>query len=214
MPDRRFASLTAAVVAAGLLAVACSPGDAIREQSAAVRVGDATVSRSDFQEQLDLVYERDDLRGYLFAGVAREQLRADDDPLGSYTQQYAGALASLHVQFLLAAQVLDDEGLDLTDDDRSAVVDELDGALRGGADSLPDATRDDLVEGIAAFGRLRAEYDQDELDALVTGALTDSKIVVNSRYGSWDGELRTVTPPEGPAPAPGAGGDQSGPLPE
>lgn len=204
MPHRRFVSLIA-VVAAGLAATACSPGDAIREQSAAVRVDDATISRRHFEDQLDLVYENEDLRGYLFSGVTRDQLRADDDPVGAYTQQYAGALASLHVQFLVAARVLDAEGIELTPDDRAAAVADLDQALTGGVAGLPEAARDDLVDGLAAFSRLRTEFDQAELNSLVDRVVDEATIVVNTRYGAWDSDLLTVTPPAGPAPAPGGG---------
>ena len=207
VPNRRLVSLTVAVAAACLATIACSPGDAFREQSAAVRVDDATIPRSHFEDQLDLVYENEDLRGYLFAGVARDQLRADDAPVGTYTQQYAGAMAGLHVQFLVAAQVLDAEGIEVSADDRAAVVADLDQVLAGGADALPDEARDDLVDGLAAFGRLRAEFDQAELGDLVNRFVDEATIVVNTRYGTWDGEMLSVRPPDGPAQAPGGGGD-------
>ena len=106
MPNRRFVSLIVAITAACLATTACSPGDAIREQSAAVRVDDATISRNRFEDQLDLVYENDDLRGYLFAGVTREQLRPDGAAVGTYTQQFVGAMAGLHVQFLVADEII------------------------------------------------------------------------------------------------------------
>lgn len=195
--NRRLAPLLAAVAATLLAATGCA------EQSAAVRVDDATVSRSDFEDQLDLVYENDELRGYLFSGVGREQLRAEGAPRGSYTQQYAGAMAGLHVQFLVAAQVLDNEGVELTDADREPIVAEFDQALPGGTDALPEAARDDLVDGLAAFNRLRTEFDESELNDLVDEVLDEATIVVDSRYGTWDGEQFAVTPPAGPAPAPG-----------
>lgn len=203
VPNRRLVSLTVAVAAACLATTACSPGDAFREQSAAVRVDDATISRSHFEDQLDLVYDNEELRGYLFGGVGRDQLRADDAPVGTYTQQYVGAMAGLHVQFLVAAQVLDDEGIELTGDDRDAIVAELDQVLSGGTGDLPGDARDDLVDGLAAFGRLTAEFDQAELNDLVIRYVGDATVVVNTRYGTWDGERLTVTPPGGPAPPPG-----------
>lgn len=211
MPNRRLVSLIVAITAACLATTACSPGDAIREQSAAVRVDDATISRNRFEDQLDLVYENDDLRGYLFAGVTREQLRPDGAAVGTYTQQFVGAMAGLHVQFLVAEQVLDAEGIELSTDDRDAVVAELDQVLAGGADDLPDDARDDLVDGLAAFGRLRAEFEQDELGDLVTQFVGEATIVVNTRYGTWDAESLTVTPPDGSAPTPG--GDDAALLP-
>lgn len=207
MRNRLLVPLLAAAAAAVLAASGCA------EQSAAVRVDDATVSRADFEDQLDLLYENDELRGYLFAGVGREQLRAEGDPRGSYTQQYAGAMAGLQVQFLVAAQVLDNEGIELTDADRDPIVAEFDQALPGGTDGLPEAARDDLVDGLAAFNRLRAEFEEAELNRLVDEVLDEATIVVDSRYGTWDREQFAVTPPEGPAPAPGAGDAASEPAP-
>lgn len=200
MLNRRLASLLAAVTVAGLAATGCA------EQSAAVRVDDATVSRSDFEDQLDLFYENDALRDYLFQGVTREQLRAEGDPRGSYTQAYVGSLAAVQVQFLVAAQALEEEGLELTDADRDALVAELDSALPGGYDSLPSGVRDDLVEGLASFDKLRAELDEDEFNIVVGEVVDRADIDVSSQYGSWDPDQFTVTPPSGPAPAPGTAG--------
>src|SRR5690606_41127262 len=176
----------------------------MREQSAAVRVNDATVSRSDFEDQLDLVYENDDLREYVFGPATREQLRAEGDPRGSYTQQFAGGLAGLHVQFLVVAQLLEDQGVEISDDDLEAAEAELDRRVEGGADSLSEATREAFVEGFAVSQRLQTEFAQDEWQPLLTEALADATIEVNTRYGTWDADRLTVTPPEGPAPPPGA----------
>lgn len=200
MLNRRLASLLAAVTVAGLAATGCA------EQSAAVRVDDATVSRSDFEDQLDLFYENDALRDYLFQGVTREQLRAEGDPRGSYTQVYVGSLATVQVQFLVTAQALEEEGIELTDADRDALVDELDSAVPGGYDSLPSGVRDDLVEGLASFDKLRTELDEDEFNIVVGEVVDRATIEVSSQYGTWDPEQFAVTPPSGPAPAPGTAG--------
>ena len=42
------------------------------------------MSRSDFEDQLDIVYEDDDLRAFLFQAVDRSHLRAEGDPDGSF----------------------------------------------------------------------------------------------------------------------------------
>lgn len=201
MLNRRLASLLAAVTVAGLAATGCA------EQSAAVRVDDATVSRSDFEDQLDLFYENDELREFLFQGVTREQLRAEGDPRGSYTQQYVGSLAAVQVQFLVVAQALEDEGIELTDADRDALVQEFDSVLPGGYDGLPASVRDDLVEGLAGFDKLRTELDEEQFNVVLGEVVDRATIEVSSQYGSWDPEQFTVTPPSGPAAAPGAAGE-------
>jgi hypothetical protein len=195
--NRRLASLLAAVTVAGLAATGCA------EQSAAIRVDDATVSRGDFEDQLDLFYSNDDLRGFLFQGVTRDQLRAEGDPRGSYTQEYVGSLAAVQVQFLVVAQALEDEGIDLSDADRDAVIDQLDQGLPGGYDSLPSGVREDLVEGFAGFDKLRSELGEEEFNVALGKVIDEATIEVSSRYGSWDPDQFTVTPPEGPEPAPG-----------
>ena len=200
MLNRRLASLLAAVTVAGLAATGCA------EQSAAVRVDDATVSRSDFEDQLDAFYENDALRDVLFPGVTREQLRAEGDPEGSYTQQYVGSLAGVQAQFLVIAQALEDEGIELTDADRDAIEDELDAALPGGYGSIPSGVADNLVEGLAGFERLYTELGEEEFTVVVGDIFDRAEVDISSQYGSWDPEQFTVTPPSGPAPAPGTAG--------
>jgi hypothetical protein len=202
--NRRLASLIAAVSVAGLAATGCA------EQSAAVRVDDATVSRSDFEDQLDVVYENDDLRAFLFQAVDRSQLRAEGDPNGSFRQEYVGAMATLQVQFLVAAQALENEGLELTDDDRAGVIDQIDQGVPDGFESLPEGFRDDLVDGIAAFDKLQSELGEDGFTVAIGEVVDAADIEVSSRYGSWDPDQFTVTPPPGPAPAPGADDDETG----
>jgi hypothetical protein len=199
--NRRLASLLVTVTAAGLAVSGC--GSPMREQAAAVRVDDRTVSRSDFEDSLDLFYENDDLRGFLFQGVTREQLRPADGPRESYTQEYVGAMATVRVQFLLAAETLESEGLELTDDDRQLVIDELDQVIPEGADSLPSGVRDDLVDGFAGFELLRNEFGEDGFNDIVQEVVDRSDISVSSRYGTWDGDEFAVVPPAGSAPAPG-----------
>ena len=196
MLNRRLASLLTAVTVAGLAATGCA------EQSAAVRVDDATVSRSDFEDQLDLFYENDDLRALLF-DATKDQLRGENAPRDSYTQEYVGALASVQVQFLVVAQALEDEGVELTESDRVAVIDQLGKSVPGGFDSLPAGLRDDLVDGFAGFDKLQTELGEEEFNVVVGEVVDASDISVSSRYGSWDRDQFAVTPPPGPAPAPG-----------
>jgi hypothetical protein len=201
--NRRLVSLLAAVSVAGLAATGCA------EQSAAIRVDDATVSRRDFEDQLDYVYEHDEFRDLLFPGVTQDQLRADDDPPGTYRQDYVGALAGVQVQFLVVDRLLDDHGIDISDDHREAVVAELD-QLPGGTDAVPDGMREQYIDGFAGFETLRDELAEDELDAALQEVIDGSTIEVSPRYGSWDSDQFTVVPPPGPAGAPGAAAEATG----
>lgn len=198
MLNRRIASLLAAVTVVGLAATGCAG------QSAAVRVDDDTVSRRHFEDQLDLFYSNDDLRGFLFQGVTRDQLRPEGAARGSYTQEYVGSMASVQVQFLVVAQALEDEGIEIEDSDREAIISQLDQVLPDGFESLPDDQGDDLVEGFAGFEKLRAELGEEQFTVALGEIVDRAEIEVDSRYGSWDPDQFSVTPPTGAAPAPGA----------
>ena len=198
MPTRRrLTLLVAAIAAAGLVGAGCS------EQSAAVRVGDTTVSQSDFEHELDafastpaFIQDPDSVKGELS---------------GSYTQEFAGAVLEQRIQFILVEQVFDEQGLEVTDDDRSNVTDQLQGAL----DDMPADVRNLLIEDLARQTRLQAELGQEEYGRALTEAVDSTDIEVSSHYGSWDPDERTVVPPEGPAGSeptqgPGPGGDTTG----
>jgi hypothetical protein len=47
----------------------------------------------------------------------------------------------------------------------------------------------------------QAAAQEDPLAPVIEEAFADADISVASRYGSWDAELRSVVPPEGPAPS-------------
>jgi hypothetical protein len=188
--NRRLAALLAAVALAGLAATGCA------EQSAAIRVDDATVSRSDFEDQLDLVYENEGFRNALFGGVTQDQLRAEGDPPGTYRQEFVGALASLHVQFLVVGRILDDEGLEVSDDARAQAEGVFEGA---GGEGVPQDVLDQFIEGIAGTGTVQQELAGEALDAALQRVMDGSTIELDSRYGTWDAEQFTVVPPAGPA---------------
>lgn len=193
MLNRRLASLLVAVSVAALAAIGCA------EQSAAIRVDDRTVSRGDFEDQLDFVHDNEEFRNMLFGAVGREQLRAEGDPPGSYLQQYVGALAGVNVQFLVVERVLADEDIDVPDSARDNVLAMFDEQLPGGSADVPRAIRDRYVAGLAAIETLTGELDQDASNAAVQRVVDESTIEVNPRYGSWDGEQFTVVAPAGPS---------------
>ena len=176
---RRRTLLVAAIAAAGLVGAGCS------EQSAAVRVGDTTVSQSDFEDELDA-----------FAGLeGAEGVRGD--ARDSYTQEFVGAVLEQRIGFILTEQVFDERGLELTDDDIAQTAAQVGGQL----DGMPRDLRDSLIEDVARQSRLANELGQEEYGSTLTDAAESTDIEVSSHYGSWDTEQFTVVPPDGPVGA-------------
>jgi hypothetical protein len=188
---RRLTLLVAAIAAAGLVGAGCS------EQSAALRVGDTTVSQSDFEDELDA-----------FAGLeGAEGVRGD--ARDSYTQEFVGAVLEQRIGFILTEQVFDEQGLELTEDDIAQTAAQVGGQL----DGMPRDLRDSLIEDVARQSRLANELGQEEYGSALTDAAQSTNIDVSTRYGSWDTEEFTVVPPEGPVgaePSQGQGDQTSG----
>jgi hypothetical protein len=207
VPKRRRALvLFAALAIAGLAASGCG------SSAAAVRVGDDYVSQSDFQDQLDAVYENESLRIVLFGPqVTPDQLRGEDDPPGSYRQPFVGGMATAQVQFMVIGDLVEEEGLEITDADRDAYVGDLEAQAEqagldfaGAFDDLPGDMRDQLLDALLGTELLVGEFGEAELASTVDEAVGEADVSVSSRYGSWDPERRAVVPPTGPATPPGA----------
>jgi hypothetical protein len=186
---RRLTLLVAAIAAAGLVGAGCS------EQSAALRVGDTIVSQSDFEDELDAFAELQGGEG------VRGDLR------DSYTQEFVGAVLGQRIEFMLAEQVFDEQGRELTADDIAETTAQAGDQL----DGMPRGLRSSLIEDVARRSRLVNELGQEEYSGALTDAADSTDIEVSSRYGSWNAEEYTVVPPEGPAGAePSQGlGDQT-----
>lgn len=208
MPKRRLASLLALATAVVVAASGCS------STATAVRVDDESISQRDFEDQLDLVYENDDFRSLLFGDVDRTQLRGEGDPRSSYRQEFVEAMAFLQVQFLVIPQVLTDQDIELVEGDRQAVIEQIDQQAPGSLDDLPEGVRDEYVDAFAGFDKLRAELGDEELNAVVGDAIRGADVSVSSRYGTWEPDSFSVTPPQGPRPAPGTDDGSGAGLPE
>jgi hypothetical protein len=183
--------LVAAIAAAGLVGAGCS------EQSAALRVGDTTVSQSDFEDELDA-----------FAGLEGAQ-GVRGDARDSYNQEFVGAVLEQRIGFILTEQLFDEQGLELTDDD----IAQTDAQVGRQLDGMPRDLRDSLIEDVARQSRLTNELGQEAYGRALTDAVGSTDIDVSTHYGSWDSDEFTVVPPEGPAgaePSTGQGqGDQT-----
>jgi SurA-like N-terminal domain len=195
VPTRRRLTLLLlllpAIVAAGLVGAGCS------DQQVAVKVGDTTVSQSDFEAELDAFAElqgRDGVTGELAS---------------SYTQEFVAAVLGQRIELMLAGQVFDERGLELTDDQISGVTAQAGDQL----DGFPRDLRSSLIEDVARRSGLLDELGQQDYNRALTEAADSTDIEVSSHYGSWDPEEYRVVPPDGPAgaePSQVSGGDTTG----
>jgi hypothetical protein len=186
---RRLTLLVATLAAAGLVGAGCS------EQSAALRVGDTTVSQSDFEDQLDAFAElqgRDGVTGELAS---------------SYTQEFVAGELGRRIAFILAERMFDEQGLELTDADIANITDQAGDQL----DGIDSDLRRALIEDVARQTKLVDELGEQEYTSALREAADSTDIEVSSHYGSWNPEEYRVVPPEGPAGAePSQGpGDQT-----
>ncbi|HEX5367483.1 MAG TPA: hypothetical protein VFW63_12570 [Acidimicrobiales bacterium] len=193
MSHRRLAVLPVLVAVVAVGASGCGSA------AAAVQVDDESIGRQDFEDQLDLVYDNDDLRSVLFGDVDRRQLRDEGGPRGSYRQEYVGAMVTLQVQSMVIPRVLRDEGLEVSARDRARVVRRVDRRAPDAFDGVPEDVRDRYLDAFAGIERLRSELDEDELGSAVGEAMRGADVAVDSRYGRWDADDVTVAPPPGPA---------------
>lgn len=192
MLHRRLAVSLAAVSVAAVAATGCA------DQSAAVRVGGSTYSDADLHDELDAYGENDAL--WAADGQSADAIRGE--LASSYDQQFVSQIVQQRITFMLGDRIFDDEGLDLTDEQRDTAADELDDGLGGALGGFPESYRDDFVEDVARLNALQDELGADGLDEALVDAADTTDIHVSSRYGRWDADRFTVVPPEGPTPPP------------
>jgi hypothetical protein len=186
---RRLTLLVAAIAAAALVGAGCS------EQSAALRVGDTTVSQSDFEDQLDAFAE---LQGQ--DGVTGELA-------SSYTQDFVAGVLGTRIEFILGERVFAEEGLELTDADIANITNQAADQL----DGIDGDLRRSLIEDVARRTKLVDELGVDQYGSALREAADSTDIEVSTHYGSWDPDEYRVVPPEGPAEGPPSqgSGDQT-----
>jgi hypothetical protein len=184
----------AAVAVAGL-SLGCA------EQSAAVRVGDRTVSESAMVDELDAFGSNE----ALFApGQSADAL--EGELASSYDQQFVSEILQQRITFMLVAEVFEREGLELADQDRAEAEQTLASQLGGGLDAFPESYRDEFVDDVARYNALARELGPDEFDAALVEEADSTEITVSSRFGSWDESQFAVVPPSGSTPLVGSEG--------
>jgi hypothetical protein len=202
---RRLALVPAALAVAGLATAGCA------QQSAAVRVNDRTVSRTELYEELDTIAQNQEFQ--------RIVLQEDADPSlipgelgGSYSQPFVGEVIRQRINGFLSAEALVAREIEVTEGDIQEIDDALAEAMQeqnGSISSLPDRFRTDFVTGVAASNRLITELGQDGAQQAVVDASIDADITISSEFGSWDANNLRVIPPAGSASSGGSGSGSS-----
>jgi hypothetical protein len=201
---RRLALAPAALVVAGLVTSGCA------QQSAAVRVNDQTVSRTELYEELDTISQNTEFQNIILAEDADPGL-IPGKLGGSYAQPFVGEVIRQRVIGMLAAEALTAHGIELTDQDIQGVDDQLAQAMadrNGDIASLPARYRTSFVTGIAAASRLNQELGDDANQALQEAA-DAADISVSSEFGSWDTDQLRVVPPPGSSSSGGSGAEST-----
>jgi len=212
----RFLLLMGAVVALGVAGTACA------EQSAAIRVGDDTVSEEDFRDEVEAL-GKSETALQLMLGATRTDVAGElgDD---SFTQPFIGYMVQQRVSLILQEQLAEQNDIELTD----AVRDEVRGQIESefenaGADmdDLPDAFVDQLVDDIA-IGQALQSADQGDLQADYLELAENADVELSSHLGEWNNDafvasllgqgqdpqgqqISAVTPPSAPQTAPAGG---------
>lgn len=199
---RRVLPLLAAVTVAGLAAFGCA------EQSAGVRVGDDVVSENDILDELDAYGTNEAL--FTAAGESPDALRGELRT--SYQQSFVSEIVQQRITFMLAAQIFEDEGLELSDGERQAAAAGLAQQMGEGLDAFPDAYREAFVDDVARYNRLATELGEDEFRLALVEKASNTDIEVSSRFGEWNEEQLAIDPPPAPRPAPGGDATTGAPV--
>jgi hypothetical protein len=194
----------AVVVAAVALVVGAGCADADAGPWA-MRYAGHTVSHEDLEDELtEMAGNQAFLAAFALPTTTQGSAK------GSFTQTYVAGAMQVRILLDLAADELDERGIDVSDDDLEA--------LRGeGAAAFEDFSDDyrERIEGdVAALVALQRSFaptgtfDQTAYNEWLLGAVTDADVEVSSRYGRWDEATLQVIPPDGPRPAPLGEADQ------
>jgi hypothetical protein len=212
VPKRRLVPLVAAVAAIGLLSTGCA------DQAAAIRVGDESISESDFFAEVDALGSSDEALALIVPGATREVI-AGAMGEGSYQQRFVAFMADQRVYALLLHQVADDAGIEIDVDEMQTVRGQIEDELEGNGvdlDDFPDAYLDRLAEDIAVAQALEGGMAPEDQQAALLEQAERTDIGVSSRLGTWNQDaflaslsgqsqsIASIDPPEAPLPSPDA----------
>jgi hypothetical protein len=110
---------------------------------AALSVGGRSVSTSDLEDQLEFLAGEPAAAQALFGG----EVAIEGDAPGSYSPQAANVLVNLHLQRLVIGALVDELGVEVGEEARTAARQQVDGAF--GGTELPASLDEALVELVA-----------------------------------------------------------------
>ena len=204
-------SWLAVVAAVGVASTACA------EQSAAIRVGDDTVSEKDFLDELQTLRDND-VALQLIVGATPADITGEmgDDSFG---QPFVAYMVEQRVFLILERQLAAKEGIEPSDADLDGVRSQIDDQFQssgGKLTDLPDGYVDQLVDDLAIGQALQTQLGQDELQSSFVELADRTDVEVSSRFGEWNQDAfiahvqgqqqqaSAVTPPAAPLPSPDA----------
>lgn len=180
------------------------------EQSPAARVGDVTVSESELMDEIEVL-----------ADLSSEPVEGD---LGSsYSQTFVGRVLQQRIVVLLIDRVLDEEGAEVTDEDRAAARQQIEQQDQAFAE-VPSWYQDVTVDDFSKFNKLAELHPDDSGLSAIVDMAERVDVELSSRYGSWDPSRiqehyssqfqapAPVVPPRGPQPAPNGEGSSADPT--
>jgi hypothetical protein len=206
--------LFAAVGLVGLASTGCA------EQSAAIKVGDDTVSESDLIDEIDTLSNNEALLQLIVNDSVTQADVVGQLGEDSYTEPFVAYMIEQRVFLLLQGQLAEQEGIEPSKDARETARGQVEDELAGAGvevDDLPDAYLDQLVDQITISQALQQELGQDEFQAKFLDLAENTDVELSSRFGEWDNDgflarlqgqqAAAVTPPPAPL-SPQAGADQ------
>jgi hypothetical protein len=120
---------------------------------------------------------------------------------GSYSTELVGFVLGSRIGFELHRAEFEERGLELSDEQRTAVRQQLFGDPAVTEQVFADFSDEygrQLVDDVARQIALEEELGQEEYPTWASEAFESAEIDVNPRFGSWDPEQQQVLPPDGP----------------
>lgn len=205
----RLPTLLVTAALAALLAGGCA------DEAAAAHVGDTVISDDELLEEAEAVESNTEFWALIDEqngqeeGTTRQSLEGDAPD--SFSQQFMAGVLQQRITFVLVDQMFEDEGAELTDDDRAAAIQSLEGQYGPSYQGFPEDYRDLLIRDSARLNSLQRSLGEEGFNEAFSEKVQSTEIDISSRYGTWDSERFraspgdvAIAPPTGSTPAPGA----------
>ncbi|HEY8544528.1 MAG TPA: hypothetical protein VIL36_05760 [Acidimicrobiales bacterium] len=205
---RRLPTLLAATALVGVLAATgCA------DESAAVRVGDRTLSDQDLMDEVGYIYDNTalwdliDQQNRAPAGTAQDSLRGDTEH--SFSQDFVAGVLQQRVTFMLVDELFEQEGGEVTSQHRDTAEQVQNRQFGSAFAEFPESYQNQLIDEYARLVSLQETLGDEEFNEKILELIDTTDVEISSRYGTWDADAfrsapdqLAVVPPAGP----GSGG--------